>query len=103
MTKTLEVLTLAEEGLVKLCNAADTNTLDRNMLRTAVSKGDKAIAAIREAKAKLEKQGSEHVAWLRYKSDPTGNKPPRIKLCDSDDPGAFKVFRHAVSVQPVKE
>lgn len=59
-----------------------------------------ALDAIREAKAELEKQDSEHVAWLRYKSDSTGNKPPRIKLCDSDDPGAFKVFRHANPAQP---
>lgn len=33
----------------------------------------------------------EHVAWLRY--DRSG-KVTRIACCDSDAPGAFRVYRH---------
>lgn len=35
-----------------------------------------------------------HVAWLRYKVGNDG-RPTTIHLCDSDSPGAFKVYRHA--------
>ena len=37
---------------------------------------------------------SEHVAWLRFlhRGD---NQQPYLTLCDSDDPGAFKVFRES--------
>lgn len=37
----------------------------------------------------------EHVAWLRYICDITGQKPTRIVVCDSDHPDAFKVYRAA--------
>jgi hypothetical protein len=39
-----------------------------------------------------EKQNREHVAWLRYKKR-GGSDEPTIVLCDSDDSGAFKVYR----------
>lgn len=93
-TKLLETLTLAGEAIEEGLRTFNIPT---------TAKIAEALAAIREQKAGLEKQDSEHVAWLRYKSDPTGNKSPRIKLCDSDDPGAFKVFRHANPAQPVSE
>lgn len=35
---------------------------------------------------------SDHVAWLRY-NDHNGARPTTIHLCDSDAPGAFKVYR----------
>lgn len=34
----------------------------------------------------------EHVAWLRYKIGNDG-RPTTIHVCDSDAPGAFKVYR----------
>lgn len=34
-----------------------------------------------------------YVAWCRYVT--AQEKPPRIALCDSNDEGAFKVYRHA--------
>lgn len=39
----------------------------------------------------------EHVAWLRY-NDHNGQRPTTLHLCDSDAPGAFKVFRAAQAV-----
>lgn len=104
MTKLLEALTLAEEAFVRIIKVSKENPKDPfPSANAAPFESRKGLSAIREAKAELEKLGSEHVAWLRYKSDPTGNKPPRIKLCDSDDPGAFKVFRRAAPAQPVIE
>lgn len=35
---------------------------------------------------------SDHVAWLRF-NDHNGRRPTTIHLCDSDAPGAFKVYR----------
>lgn len=35
---------------------------------------------------------ADHVAWLRY-SEYNGTRPATIHLCDSDAPGAFKVYR----------
>ena len=61
MNKTTEALKLAEEALVKLCNAAEMNTLDVGMLRSACSKGDKALAAIREALADHSGDANEMV------------------------------------------
>jgi hypothetical protein len=40
----------------------------------------------------------EHVAWLRFVSHHNGRTT--IKVCDSDDDGAFKVYRHAAPPQP---
>lgn len=34
---------------------------------------------------------AEHVAWCRYVNH-NGRRPTEIKLCDSDSPGAFKVY-----------
>lgn len=35
---------------------------------------------------------AEHVAWLRYVDWPNGQTS--IRVCDSDDEGAFKVYAH---------
>ncbi len=69
----------------------------------------------RAALAKREADDAEHVAWLRY-DDHNGMRPTTLHLCDSDAPGAFKVFRTAkreavavpegfvlVPVEPTKE
>lgn len=36
---------------------------------------------------------TDHVAWLRFKTGNDG-RPATIHVCDSDAPGAFKVYRH---------
>jgi hypothetical protein len=50
-----------------------------------------------EAAAALSaERDSEHVAWCRY-NDHNGARPVTIHLCDSDAPGAFKVYRAPAS------
>lgn len=46
------------------------------------------VATTRRIAAEKER---EHVAWCRYVRAP--DQPPRIVLCDSNDEGAFKVYR----------
>jgi hypothetical protein len=38
---------------------------------------------------------TEHVAWCRYVTQ--HERPTRIVICDSDAPGAFKVYRPALA------
>lgn len=52
------------------------------------------VAELEAALAKREADDAEHVAWLRY-DDHNGMRPTTLHLCDSDAPGAFKVFRTA--------
>ena len=40
-----------------------------------------------------------YVAWLRYENH-EGQSPTAIHLCDSDEPGAFKVWRHPSKAEP---
>ena len=44
---------------------------------------------------------SDHVAWLRYNNH-NGQKPTTVHLCDSDAPGAFKVYRHPIEVAALR-
>lgn len=55
---------------------------------------DKDCLQCKEAEAAIagNPRASEHVAWLRY-NDHNGARPTTIHLCDSDAPGAFKVYR----------
>lgn len=46
------------------------------------------------AKACARSETEEYVAWCRYVQGPSATT---IVLCDSDSPGAFKVYRSAVS------
>ena len=48
-------------------------------------------SALREIKRYVAIQKAEHVAWCRFVI--SHEKPTRIVLCDSDDEGAFKVFK----------
>lgn len=48
--------------------------------------GETEIDALR----RLVAPAQEHVAWLRYVR--AHDRPTRIQLCDSDTPGAFKVY-----------
>lgn len=41
---------------------------------------------------------SDHVAWLRF-NDHNGRTPTTLHLCDSDAPGAFKVYRHPPALE----
>jgi len=46
-------------------------------------------------------EGDNYVAWLRHKHHDDGKVT--IHLCDSDSPGAFKVYRHAAPPATVSE
>lgn len=60
---------------------------------------DKAVDDCRVLRERLETvererdeaRAVEYVAWCRYVIE--HDKPTRIVLCDSDEPGAFKVYR----------
>lgn len=42
---------------------------------------------------------SDHIAWLRFVGGKEDDDPQRIEVCDSDDPGAFKVYRHSALLE----
>lgn len=50
---------------------------------------DKLIAEGREVVSH-----DNYVAWMRFVGGKEDDDPQRIEVCDSDDPGAFKVYRH---------
>ena len=45
-----------------------------------------------QAQLRQEREAREHVAWLRFKKR-SGSEESYLVLCDSDAPGAFKVYR----------
>ena len=57
------------------------------------------VEAALEARERPEP--SQHVAWLRYKPGNDG-RPTTIHLCDSDAPGAFKVYRSPPEVASLR-
>jgi len=68
--------------------------------KTQSAAGMECLAYIDELRAQLEAQRGgavvvpEHVAWLRYQYGASG--ATWLQLCNSDDYGAFKVYRQLI-------
>lgn len=60
---------------------------------------EQANAALKSHKERMEAKPVEHVAWLRFTDGGSyaDSRYARIVVCDSDSPGAFKVYRSVVT------
>lgn len=45
----------------------------------------------------MSENGEKYVAWLRYDTRKDDANQMVIRLCDSDAPGAFRVYRHSLA------
>lgn len=89
-----ELLRQSLEALI-VCNQHGFLLADYEATVTAT------IAALRERLARPVVPPEEHIGWCRYV---TGHeKATRIVLCDSDAPGAFKVYRSAPTSVPLTD
>ena len=64
-------------------------------LSTSPEEFKEALAAFEhEVEQPAEAAQDDYIAWIRYEH--YDEQPTRIMLCDSDEEGAFKVYRHPV-------
>lgn len=82
---------LESDGTEAALNFADTYKAKAEVLREYADKIE-ARNVKQEYRPKREGSADDYVAWCRYTST-DGDQMGRIVTCDSDAPGAFKIYR----------